>query len=223
MRIISGKARSIQLKVPRGEVVRPTADRVKESLFAMLGPLAGFRVLDLFAGSGALGLEALSRGAADVVFVERSGRHLAVLQENLAAVLHAMGTDVTRSGPARTVAADVRTVPAVLAELAGAFDLILADPPYVPAPGEFGAVALLGSAEFAAWAGSRPLLVLEHEAGTELPWAPLSAWQLLKQREFGRTVISFSRVAGACPPPRTGAEAALSPAAARPGSLPTAG
>ena len=195
MRIISGQARSIHLKAPHGEVIRPTADRVKESLFAMVGPVVGLRVLDLFAGSGALGLEALSRGAAEVVFVERSGRHLAVLEENLAAVLHAMGTDDTRPGPARTVAADVRTVPAVLADLAGTFDLILADPPYVPAPGEFGAAMLLASAEFAFWAGARPLLVLEHEAGTELPWAPLSPWQLLKQRAFGRTVISFSRAA----------------------------
>jgi 16S rRNA (guanine966-N2)-methyltransferase len=85
MRIVSGVAGGIRLHAPRGTVVRPTEDRVKESLFGALGDLSGARVLDLFAGTGALGLEALSRGAASVVFVERSRQVLPFLRDNIAA------------------------------------------------------------------------------------------------------------------------------------------
>ena len=96
MRIISGHARRIQLQTPAGRDLRPTSDRVKETLFAMLEPLAELRVLDLFAGTGALGLEALSRGAADVVFVEHNSRHVRLIEENLAAVRKAFGLLVDR-------------------------------------------------------------------------------------------------------------------------------
>ncbi len=87
MRIVSGDARGIRLTVPEeGEDIRPTEDRVKESLFSTLGDFTGTAVLDLFSGTGALGLEALSRGAARVTMVERDARHAEVIRRNLAAV-----------------------------------------------------------------------------------------------------------------------------------------
>ncbi len=121
MRIIAGAAKGRQLVVPKGTELRPTADRVREALFSSLQPVVpGARVLDLFAGSGALGLEALSRGAAAATFVERAGRSLEALRRNVAIV-----------GLADTVvvAGDVRAT--LAGEVPGApFDLVLADPPY---------------------------------------------------------------------------------------------
>ncbi len=191
MRIISGKARRIQLKCITGRGIRPTGDRVKETLFSMLGPLEGLRVLDLFAGTGALGLEALSRGAAQVVLVERERRHVEFLRENLAAVTKAMGG--VPENAVRVVNCDVRGFHRRIPELAGAFDVILADPPYATAEGEYGCHELLNDADFAAWAGTKPLLVLEHDAEILPPWAPLSHWTFLKDRQIGNTTLSFCK------------------------------
>ena len=126
MRIVAGAARGRRLVAPKGRDVRPTADRVKEALFSSLAPrLPGASVLDLFAGTGALGLEALSRGAGRVTFVERARASLEALDRNIE-VVGLPGTEVVR--------ADVAS--AVLGELPGApFDLVLADPPYdLPPP-----------------------------------------------------------------------------------------
>jgi 16S rRNA (guanine966-N2)-methyltransferase len=121
MRIVAGAAGGRRLVVPKGRSVRPTADRVREALFSSLAPyLPGAAVLDLFAGTGALGLEALSRGADHVTFVERSRPSLQALERNIE-VVGLPGTIVVR--------ADVMA--AVGGELTGApFDLVLADPPY---------------------------------------------------------------------------------------------
>jgi 16S rRNA (guanine966-N2)-methyltransferase len=121
MRIIAGVAKGRRLVAPTGDGTRPTADRVKESWFSSLQPLlGGAHVLDLYAGSGALGLEALSRGAAAVTFVERDRRALAALRTNLAAVDLPGATVVGR---------DVRT--ALAGDLVDApFDVVVADPPY---------------------------------------------------------------------------------------------
>src|SRR5271166_6524212 len=86
MRVIAGDLGGRRLKAPRGLVTRPTSDRVREGLFAMLGEVGGASVLDLFAGTGALGVEALSRGAARVVFVERDAGALKALTSNLKAL-----------------------------------------------------------------------------------------------------------------------------------------
>src|SRR5262245_37711296 len=83
MRVIAGELGGRRLQAPRGRTTRPTSDRVREALFAMLGELRGARVLDLFAGSGALGIEALSRGAERTVFVERDAAALGALSANL--------------------------------------------------------------------------------------------------------------------------------------------
>jgi 16S rRNA (guanine966-N2)-methyltransferase len=121
MRIVAGAAKGRRLLAPKGTDVRPTSDRVKEALFSSLQPaLLGARVLDLFAGSGALGLEALSRGAASVTFVERSRPARDALRRNIE-VVALPGTHVV-AGEAAT---------ALRGELPGApFDLVLLDPPY---------------------------------------------------------------------------------------------
>jgi len=113
MRVVAGRYGGRTLKAPRGADVRPTADRVREALFSILGPLDGLRVLDLFAGTGALGIEALSRGAASCVFVDVDTRPVR-------ANLQALGID-----------AEVRRARALSAlKPADQYDLVLLDPPY---------------------------------------------------------------------------------------------
>jgi len=113
MRVVAGRYGGRTLKAPRGREVRPTADRVREALFSILGPLDGVRVLDLFAGTGALGIEALSRGAAACVFVDVDTRPVE-------ANLDALG-----------IGAEVRRGTALSALKAGdQYDLVLLDPPY---------------------------------------------------------------------------------------------
>lgn len=121
MRIVAGAARGRRLTVPKGTEVRPTADRVKEALFSSLQPhLPGARVLDLYAGSGALGLEALSRGAARVTFVERSPAAITAIERNIA-VVDLPGTEILRVGARAALAGPLPGSP---------FDLVLIDPPY---------------------------------------------------------------------------------------------
>ena len=121
MRIVAGAARGRRLVTPKGEDVRPTADRAKEALFASLQPVLGdARVLDLFAGSGALGLEALSRGAASVTFVERDRAALQAIATNVEAV-GLPGTEVVAQPVARALRQQLPGAP---------FDLVLLDPPY---------------------------------------------------------------------------------------------
>ena len=117
MRVVAGRFKGRRLAAPRGTRTRPTADRVREALFSMLGDVGGARVLDLYAGSGALGIEALSRGAGSAVFVERDAKAVAAIERNLAAV----GVEET------LVRQDVERF---LARADGAFDLVFCDPPY---------------------------------------------------------------------------------------------
>lgn len=131
MRVVAGAAKGRRLVAPKGEVTRPTADRVKEAWFSSLAPrLPGAHVLDLYAGSGALGLEALSRGAARVTFVERDRRALAALRANVDAVGLPGATVVDRDARA-----------AMAGHLADApFDVVVADPPYALDEDELEAV-----------------------------------------------------------------------------------
>ena len=138
MRIIAGEWRGRTIAAPPGEVTRPTADRTREMLFSMLvsriGSFEGLRVADLFAGSGALGLEALSRGAAQVVFVEQDGDALKAIRAN-----------VDKLGASER--AEVRAGSALKLPPAAPFDLILADPPYSPK----AAVAVIAAVTRAGW------------------------------------------------------------------------
>jgi 16S rRNA (guanine966-N2)-methyltransferase len=117
VRVVAGSFKGRRLVAPRGARTRPTADRVREALFSMLGDVEDARVLDLYAGSGALGIEALSRGAASAVFVERDARAVAAIERNLAPL--DARTDVVRADVAR-----------FLAGAEGEYDLVFLDPPY---------------------------------------------------------------------------------------------
>jgi 16S rRNA (guanine966-N2)-methyltransferase len=117
VRVVAGEFRGRRLAAPRGARTRPTADRVREALFSMLGEVSGARVLDLYAGSGALGIEALSRGAGSAVFVERNARAAAVIERNLASL--GLEQKVVRDDAMR-----------FLARAGGTFDLVFCDPPY---------------------------------------------------------------------------------------------
>jgi 16S rRNA (guanine966-N2)-methyltransferase len=121
MRVVAGEYRGRRLSAPSGGV-RPTADRVREALFSMLGDVAGDRVLDLFAGSGALGIEALSRGAGSALFVERDRTAVTTIRRNLETV-GAREAEVRRQDAL-----------AFLAACEDAFDLVFVDPPYDSAP-----------------------------------------------------------------------------------------
>ena len=117
MRVVAGTFKGRRLVAPRGTRTRPTADRVREALFSMLGDVGGARVLDLYAGSGALGIEALSRGADSAVFVESDARAIAAIERNLASI----GVEATVWR---------RDVLRFLARADGPFDLVFCDPPY---------------------------------------------------------------------------------------------
>lgn len=186
-RIIAGEAGGRRLKVPKGTQVRPTTDRVRESVFAALGSLVdleGMTVLDAFAGSGALGLEALSRGAAQATFVERHRPTLAVLRANVEAL------DYTDR--ARIVSGDVLRW---LATTEGeSFDVAFCDPPH-----GFGVWGrLLGRLD-------ATILVAE----SDRPVVAHPAWSVLSERRWGSTVVQMARrhAAPAAGVPATSGEA----------------
>ncbi|MCC6746973.1 MAG: 16S rRNA (guanine(966)-N(2))-methyltransferase RsmD [Deltaproteobacteria bacterium] len=180
MRIIAGEARGRTLKAPRGEKTRPTSDRVREALFSILEArleLAGVVVLDLYAGSGALALEALSRGAERAVLVDRAGPALRVLRENV----HALGYDARcRVLPLPAEAALVR-----LAAADETFGLILADPPYADDP-----LPLLADLSAGPLLASGGLVVFEHDRRRSLP-AASGRLTLEVARVYGDTALSL--------------------------------
>lgn len=190
MRIISGLAGGIRLNAPEGRGIRPTEDRVKESMFSTLGDLRGKVVVDLFAGTGALGLEALSRGASQVVFVEYDKTHVKFIEQNLAAVLKSMNG---HAGETQIICADAKNTPALLANLAGKVSFLLADPPYAEDKKSYGACALAKDLKMAQWAGPDCILMLEHASDNLIPWHPITPWDLIKYKKFGIRALSFAR------------------------------
>ena len=178
-RIIAGYAGSLALAVPRSGT-RPTSDRVREAIFSALGDVAGMRVLDLYAGSGALAIEALSRGAAAAVLVEHASMALRALRQNLAAL--------ALEDRARVIAQRVeRAAPAVGRH--GPFDLVLVDPPYAEvAKGRLLAVL----APYLAFADRGARLVLEHATRDAAP--ALSPFVLDRTRRYGETAVSSYRL-----------------------------
>lgn len=181
-RIIAGSARGRRLKVPPGQT-RPTADRVRESMFAalahMLGGFDGARVLDLYAGSGALGLEAASRGAPTVVLVERDRSAASVARGNAAAVA-VPGVRVVAAPVARFLAGPGRP-----------FDLVLADPPYASPGAEVEAVLarLVGGG----WVARGALIVVERPTRDgAFRWPDAVA--ALRESTYGDTTLWYGRV-----------------------------
>jgi 16S rRNA (guanine966-N2)-methyltransferase len=177
MRIIAGEWRGRKLATPQGAATRPTADRVRETLFSMLGSRLGsleeLRVADLYAGSGALGLEALSRGAALACFVEQDPRAIAAIRANVTA----LGAD----DRTRILARSVENLPSEQP-----FDLLFADPPYASGSG----TAALGRVLDAGWAASGAWLAIETGRGE--PIDPLGC-TVDSQRDVGRARITLLR------------------------------
>jgi 16S rRNA (guanine966-N2)-methyltransferase len=170
LRVVAGAFKGRRLVAPRGAGTRPTADRVREALFSMLGDVEGARVLDLFAGSGALGIEALSRGAASVVFVERDARAAAAIERNLAAV----GAD------ARIARQDVGRF---LGRDEGPYDLVFCDPPYDSASRLAGTLA----ESLPALTSPDARIVTESDKRNPL----LLPFPLLTERAYGDTRIAI--------------------------------
>lgn len=189
MRISGGRARGIPLETPRGDAVRPATDGMRQSVFSCLGErVAGARFLDLFAGSGAYGLEALSRGAAGGVFVEQNAKALACLRKNAAAVAKSAGVP---ADVVSCVQADARTVPWPAGD---APDLIFIDPPY-------DLIAELAPGLFARLAGllaAKPDALVVFEYPGELELAP-PGWELRRRLGKGarQPTVGFFRLQAA--------------------------
>jgi 16S rRNA (guanine966-N2)-methyltransferase len=180
-RIIAGRARGIRLEAP-GPGTRPLADRVKQTLFAILEPdLPGARVLDLFAGSGAAGLEALSRGAAAVTFIERDPGATAVISKNLAATrLEAAGVAIVRSDVLTWLRG--RAAPQV-----APISIAIADPPYDD-PGLL--VSTLDAVQPLLAPGAR---VVAKHFWRDAPPARIGLLASERERRFGETALTFYR------------------------------
>jgi len=182
MRIIAGEFRGRRLVAPQGLDTRPTTDRVREAWFSMLGP-PGTRVVDLFAGTGALGFEALSRGAEQVYFVEKARPAVAAIRKNAAS----LGVDARVT----VIESDVHRV-ARLLERAGPFDLILADPPWTALEQSERALQAVLSPSLLTPEGT---LVLGHPKGRPIVPSSLSAWRISKSRTWGDSAATFFQLA----------------------------
>jgi 16S rRNA (guanine966-N2)-methyltransferase len=187
-RVIAGTARGIRLLAP-GEGTRPFADRVKQTLFAILEPeLPGAAVLDLFAGSGAGGIEALSRGAARAVFVEKDDRAARVIGDNLTRA------SVSERGTVHRL--DALRYLADLALSEGPFDLVLVDPPYAETGLMAAALEVLGAigAEASADAilSSEAVVVAKH-FWRDAPPETVGLLASTRTRRFGETALTFYR------------------------------
>lgn len=184
MRIVGGEFRGRPLAPPRSQAIRPTSDRSREALFNMIAhnwpqALAGTRVLDLFAGTGALGIEALSRGASYCLFVEQSVEGRGLLRTNIEAFslqgrTRIFRRDATTLGPIGNMAP---------------FDLVLADPPYGQGLGE----AALVSAIEGDWLAPGALVMVEEALLS--PFQPPERLETIAMREIGETVVTFCRYA----------------------------
>lgn len=185
MRLTGGQERGRRLSAPKGRTTRPTAARVREAIFNILGPTPELPALDLYAGTGALGIEALSRGAPRAVFVERDGRALSALHRNLKEL--GLGSR-----------AAVLPVPvlAALRKLAGEgarFGWVFLDPPY--AADDVGDV--LSSLSEGDLLSPQAMVMVEHDKRRGMPGVA-GTLTLTDQRRYGDTALSFYRATGLC-------------------------
>ena len=183
MRIIAGKFRSRQLKSLKGLALRPTSDMLRETLFNILGPrVAGSRFLDLFAGTGALGIEAISRGAISAVFVENHPAAVRLIRENLASL--------EINAEARIIASAVAPALAKLqSEHAAAFDFIFLDPPYA---NEKDYEATLRALENSSLIAESTIVIAERHKSFELP-ASLGQFEQVRILRQGDAALAFYR------------------------------
>ncbi len=174
MRVISGRYRGLKLTPFEGEEIRPTADRVKESVFNILyGYVAGARVLDLFCGSGSLGIECISRGAKEVYFNDISPRSAAIARGNLAKLKGAEGYSVT-----------VGDYSSFLRKNKLKYDIIFIDPPYASESGR-GALELIASLRSLAQGG---VAVYERDRPFE---GDIEGLKKIDERKYGKTYVTF--------------------------------
>jgi len=189
MRVVGGSAGGIPLHVPKIEL-RPTMDVVKNAIFnSLLESVPGARVLDLFSGTGGLGIEALSRGAASCVFVESDRRACDSIRRNLEKTRLA-GGEVICADALRWMERSVQTA---------AFDLILADPPYAKTEGarDFGR-ELIALPDLLRALAPGGIVVLEHLPDQPLPLG--TEWECIRDRRYGATAVAFLRAAQTSPP-----------------------
>ncbi|MBD3349430.1 MAG: 16S rRNA (guanine(966)-N(2))-methyltransferase RsmD [Candidatus Eisenbacteria bacterium] len=180
MRVIAGTLRGRTIDVPRSGRVRPTYDRVRESVFAIIEPrLEGASVLDLFAGSGSLGIEALSRGARRATFVEIDRGVARVVERNLERLGVSGSSDLRLGDALRTIEFPLPGAP---------FDVVFVDPPYESGLRRRALAALAESGRLV----KRSLVVVERPAGDEPPDAP-EGLELLRTRRYGSTAVDFYR------------------------------
>ncbi len=180
MRVIAGVFGGRRLTSPRTGATRPTSDRVREALFSSLGSVAGFQVLDLYSGSGAVAVEAISRGASGAVLVESASQALAALRANL--------RDLAIEDRCRVLAMPVQRASGAIVA-AGPYQLIYADPPYRDVSS--GRLAKVLNSMMADGRALAPdvQLVVEHAARDESP--QLLNMQLARCRRYGDTVLSY--------------------------------
>ena len=179
IRIISGEKRGRLLKTPEGRDTRPTSDRVKESLFNILqGRITGARILDLFAGSGSLGLEALSRGARHAVFVEKGLKAASILRGNCEGLAYGDRTEI--------LVMDAAAAVTLLAERGDSFDVILMDPPYDRDLEE----TILKAVSERRMLNPEGVFVIEHLTGDPMPDS-MEGLVRMDCRKYGNTSISF--------------------------------
>ena len=176
MRVIGGSARGLTLKGPPDAGTRATGDKVRGAIFNVLAPyVEGAQVLDLYAGTGALGIEALSRGAAHCTFVERRQALCAVIHENLSRA-HLLERAQIYPG----------LVHHLLSTLQGSYDLILADPPYEDREG----AAIAGSPTLHTLLAPRAILVLEHSPRVAVA-GDVGPLRFVRTRRYGDTAVSY--------------------------------
>ncbi len=180
MRVITGKARGVQLKTPEGMQTRPTTDRVKEALFSVIQfEIPGAKVLDLFGGTGQLGIEALSRGANSAVFVDAGDAACKLIKENL--------KRTKLEGEGKVVRSDYLDY---LSRCRDSFDIIFLDPPYAEV---FLENALKRITEIDIL-HSNGIIVTERPLGKELPWE-YEGYTRSKDYKYGKTLITIYRKA----------------------------
>ena len=177
--MIAGEMGGLRLVTPKGSITRPTTDRVKESVFGALGAarLAGASVLDGYAGSGALGIEALSRGAGSAVLIDRDPRAVDAIRRNVASTGVADRTFVYRRGFAGYLQSRVPTTP---------FDLVFLDPPYTVTGPELGRI--LTALDQPGWLTDDAAVVIERSSAAGPPPLPIG-WQVSWERVYGDTLV----------------------------------
>ena len=188
MNIISGIARGIRLEVPKGLSVRPTSVIAKKSIFDSLRNFMDYTVVDLFAGTGALGLEAASRGASSVYFFENSRVNSSILNSNIDKVVKA-GV----SSHLKVIVADAMKAHEKLPEISGKVDLIFSDPPYNHSADVLA--NLLSDDGFADWARNATFIFeMPSEASRKPKLEEISRWSIVRKSDFGQSAFVFLRI-----------------------------